>query len=140
MPNHHLVILKRPYLEMILAGRKTIESRFYMTKRGPLGRVHPGDTLFLKVSSGPVCAKASVEKVRFFDSLTPEQIRQIKGKYNGDICGADEFWQSKADCRFGLLAWLRDVRPIKPVRINKKDWRAWVVLTETENFGLLDSF
>jgi len=23
------------------------------------------------------------------------------------------------------------------VRINKKDWRAWVVLTEKENFGLL---
>jgi hypothetical protein len=23
------------------------------------------------------------------------------------------------------------------VRINKKDWRAWVVLTEKEDFGLL---
>jgi hypothetical protein len=39
--------------------------------------------------------------------------------------------------RFGFLAWLTDVKPIEPVRIHKKDWRAWVVLTEKENFGLL---
>jgi hypothetical protein len=35
------------------------------------------------------------------------------------------------------LVWLEDVKSIKPVRINKKDWRAWVVLTEKEEFGLL---
>jgi len=35
------------------------------------------------------------------------------------------------------LVWLKDVRTIEPVRIHKKDWRAWVVLTEKENFGLL---
>jgi len=37
------------------------------------------------------------------------------------------------------LVWLEGVKSIKPVRINKKDRRAWVVLTEKENFGLLKS-
>ena len=41
------------------------------------------------------------------------------------------------DCRFGFLVWLEDVEPIEPVRIHKKDWRAWVVLTEEKDFGLL---
>ena len=137
MANYHLVILKRPYLEAILAGQKQIESRFTRTKRAHFGRVLPGDKLFLKESSGPVCATASVATVKNFQNLTPKQIIELKQKYNRQICGSDEYWQSKADCKFGLLVWLEEIQPMEPVRIGKKDWRAWVVLTKKENFGLL---
>jgi len=137
MANYHLVILKRPYLEAILAGRKQIESRFIKTRRAHFGRVLPGDKLFLKESSGPVCATASIAAVRNFTELTPKRILELKEQYNHLICGSDEYWRSKADCRFGFLVWLKDVRLIEPVRIRKKDWRAWVVLTEKEDFGLL---
>jgi hypothetical protein len=61
----------------------------------------------------------------------------LKRRYNGGICGSDEYWQSKADSRFGMLVWLKDVERLEPVRISKRDWRGWVVLTERENFGLL---
>ena len=137
MANYHLAILKKPYLEAILAGQKQIESRFTRTKRAHFGRVLPGDKLFLKESSGPVCATASVATVQNFQNLTPKQIIELKQKYNRQICGSDEYWQSKADCKFGLLVWLEEIQPMEPVRIGKKDWRAWVVLTEKENFGLL---
>ena len=137
MANYHLVILKRPYLEAILAGRKTIESRFTKTKRAHFGRILPGDKLFLKESSGPVCATAEAATVKNFENLTPKQIIEIKQQYNHYIRGSEEYWRSKADCRFGFLIWLKDVEPTKPVRICKKDWRGWVVLTEKENFGLL---
>jgi ASC-1-like (ASCH) protein len=137
MANYHLAILKKPYLEAILAGQKQIESRFTRTNRAYFGRVLPGDKLFLKESSGPVCATASVATVKNFQNLTPKQIIELKQKYNRQICGSDEYWQSKADCKFGLLVWLEEIQPMEPVRIGKKDWRAWVVLTEKENFGLL---
>ena len=137
MVNYHLVILKKPYLDAILDGRKQIESRFTKTKRPAFGQILAGDILFLKLSSGPVCARATVAKIQNFESLTPGQIIEIKQRYNHYIKGSDEYWQSKMDCRFGFLVWLRDVTPIEPVRINKKDWRAWVTLTEKENFGLL---
>ncbi|MFZ2147766.1 MAG: ASCH domain-containing protein [Sedimentisphaerales bacterium] len=137
MANYHLVILKKPYLDAILDGRKQIESRFTKTKRPAFGRVSAGDILFLKLSSGPVCATATVKAVKNFENLTPGQIIEIKQRYNHDIKGGDEYWQSRMDCRFGFLAWLTDVKPIEPVRIHKKDWRAWVTLTEKENFGLL---
>jgi len=137
MANYHLVILKKPYLEAILDGSKTIESRFTMTRRTHFGRVLLGDKLFLKESSGPVCATAKVAAVKNFENLTPQQIIEIKQQYNHYIKGSEEYWRSKADCRFGVLVWLKDVEPIEPVRIRKKDWRAWVVLTEKENFGLL---
>jgi len=137
MANYHLVILKKPYLDAILEGRKKIESRFTRTKRPAFGRVLAGDKLFLKLSSGPICATASVSEVKNFENLTPGQIIGIKQRYNHYIKGSDEYWDSKMNCRFGFLVWLRDVKPIEPVRINKKDWRAWVVLTEKEDFGLL---
>ena len=137
MANYHLVILKKPYLEAILDGSKTIESRFTKTKRAHFGRVLPGDKLFLKESSGPVYATAKAATVKNFENLTPKQIIEIKQQYNHYIRGSNEYWQSKADCRFGFLIWLQDVEPIEPVRICKKDWRAWVVLTEKEDFGLL---
>ena len=137
MANYHLVILKRPYLEAILAGRKRIESRFMMTRRSHFGRVLRGDKLFLKESSGPVCGMATVASVKSFENLTPKQMAELKHQYNRDIGGSNEYWQAKAGCRFGFLVWLKDVRRISPVRIDKKDWRAWVLLTEKQNFGLL---
>jgi len=136
MANYHLVILKRPYLEAILSGRKRIESRFMNTKRNHFGRVLPGDKLFLKLSSGPVCATATAAAVKTFENLTPKQLFKLKEQYNNLIGGSDEYWRSRANCKFGFLVWLKDVQPIEPVRIGKKDWRGWVVLTEKENFGL----
>lgn len=137
MLNYHLVILKKPYLEAILSGRKPVESRFWKTKRYAFGRVLPGDILFLKQSSGSVCGMATVETVKNFENLTPERINAIKHQYNHLIVGADEHWQNMAECKFGFLVWLKDIRAIEPVRIKKKDWRAWVVLTDKEDFGLL---
>jgi len=137
MANYHLVILKKPYLDAILDGRKQIESRLAKTRRYASGRVLPGDKLFLKVSSGPVCAIATVAAVKNLEWLTPAQITKIKQRHNHDIRGSEEYWRSKMDCKFGFLVWLTDVQPIEPVQIGKKDWRAWVVLTEKENFGLL---
>ena len=85
----------------------------------------------------PVCALAEVEEVKYYQDLTPARIAEIKEQYNDKIVGGDAVWQSKMDCRYGFLVWLRDVRRIEPIRIEKKDWRAWVVLKPEKDFGLL---
>ena len=137
MRSYHLVILKKPYLDAILSACKQIESRLTKTRRPAFGRVFAGDKLFLKLSSGPVSATATVAAVKNFENLTPGRIAEIKKQYNNYILGDDEHWQSRVDCKFGFLVWLKNVRTIEPVRIRKNDWRAWVVLTEKEDFGLL---
>ena len=134
---YHLVILKKPYLDLILSGQKTVELRLTKTKHPAFGRIGPGDRLFLKVSAGPVCAAATVGDVKCYQNLTPEKISRIKQRFNEEIKGGDAIWQSKKDCQYGFLVWLEDVWPIEPVRIDKKDWRAWVVLTPGRDFGLL---
>ena len=135
--NNHLAILKKPYLDMVLDGRKQVESRFSKVRSPAFGRVFVGDRLFLKVSSGPVCGMASVAAVEYFEALTPQRIAEIRRKYNSRILGPEQYWRSKRDSKFGVLAWLQDIRRIEPVRISKKDWRAWVILTENCDFGLL---
>ncbi len=137
MPNYHLAILKKPYLDAILEGKKPVESRFTITKRSPFGQIFKGDKVFLKQSSGPVCATATVSAVKSFPNLTPTKVLDIKAQYNHLILGSDEHWQHFSRCNFGLLIWLTDVKSIEPVMISKKDWRAWVVLNNRENYGLL---
>jgi ASC-1-like (ASCH) protein len=137
--NHHLAILKKQYLEAILDGRKTIESRLYQTKQKWLSQVSAGDKIFLKISSGPVIATAIVDKVKCFENLTAGQVAQMQKQYNQQILGDEQYWREKANSRFGILVWLKDVRSIPHQFIKKFDWRAWVVLTPKENFGLITS-
>jgi ASC-1-like (ASCH) protein len=131
--------LKKPYIDAILDGRKTVESRFYRTKHKWLSQISAGDKLFLKASSGPVMATATVTDVKLFDNLTPRQIAELKKQYNQHIIGDEQYWQEKNNSKFGILVWLKDVRPIPHRFIKKFDWRAWVVLTPKENFGLFAS-
>ena len=134
---YHLVILKKPYLDAVLDGRKKIESRFARTRIPAYEQVRCGDTLYLKQSSGPVVAVATAVQVNYLTDLTPPRMLELKQRYNGQICGDDYYWQDKMDSRFGLLVWLADVRPITPIRIAKKDWRAWVVLQPGSDYDLL---
>ena len=133
----HLVILKKKYLDLILAGEKTIECRLIRSKQAPFGVVSRGDKLFFKVSSGSVCAQGRVRKVMQFDDLDRERIGRIKAGYNDRIMGADDYWADRGDCRYCVLVWIEQVEVIEPRRIDKKDWRAWVVLSEEKDFGLL---
>jgi len=136
MANYHLAILKRAYLDAIIAGEKTVELRLTRTRRAPFGRISRGDTVFLKPTGGPVCAKARVSAVKQFENLTPAVIEALKNRYNELVKAEESFWQSKRDCRFATLIFLEKVRLIEPVSINKRDWRAWVVLDGRVNFGL----
>ena len=138
MPNAHLVILKKFYLDKILDGSKKAESRLTRSRVPPFNTIAVGDTLFLKESCGPVCGIAQAAAVRQFSNLTPSKISELKSKYNHLILGAEYYWRLKSDCKFATLIRLKNVRKIEPVRIHKKDWRAWVVLKHPNDFGLLD--
>ena len=101
------------------------------------GRMCPADRLFLKASGGPVFGTASVADVKYFEGLTPERIAGIRRQYGEQIRGDNSVWDGLMDRKSGFLVWLADVRRITPIRIDKKDWRAWVLLTREKDFGLL---
>ena len=74
---HHLAILAPGWIEPILHGSKTIESRFTKVRCAPYGKIHAGDLVYMKESGGPVKGQFTVAKVETFDNLTDAIVDQI---------------------------------------------------------------
>src|SRR5688572_27369686 len=104
----HIAVLLKPYLDLILRGRKTIESRLTHQARDPYERIEPGECIYFKISAGPYGATATAEHVIFEDNLTPKRISEIRRDYNDRICGDAAFWNWKRTSRFATLIWLKD--------------------------------
>jgi len=124
----HLAILVNPYLERILNGRKTIESRFSVQRRVPYQQIQKGDVVLLKRSGGPILGIGLVDEAMFFQ-LTPSVLTTIQIKY-ADELGIDDpnFWSERANAAYGTLTRLSHVRRLPPISFVKRDQRAWIVL------------
>ena len=128
----HIAILKRPYLRLILAGRKRLECRLTKISCPPFGQIAGGEKVLLKESGGPVRGQAEVKKVLFFEDLTPDEIDSIYRNYNDQICGVDEYWQSRQNCRYCTLIWLKNIKTCDPYRLRTRGMRAWLICNEQE--------
>lgn len=130
--NGHLAILTRPYLDKIIARKKTIESRFSKIRIPPFKMINNGDVLFLKESSGPILAIALVSKPQFFGPLRPGEAESIIQEHSSGLALDDSFKQTKQESRYVTLVHLGDVLPIKPISLTKTDRRPWIVLNYAE--------
>lgn len=132
---YHLAILRQPFLNMILDGTKTIESRFSYNKIIPFGKVEKGDVIYLKLSGGKVIAKAKVDNVQFYN-LTPEIVEEIRVKYGRDI-GTDRFedWTSTTKKKYCTLMWLKDIEKISPITVAPSHGSAWFLLDKPLDEG-----
>lgn len=104
----------------ILSGEKTIESRWYQTKRAPWDKVKPGDTVYFKNSSEPVTAKAQAGKVLQFQIHQFSDIEHIISRYGKQICMTHKdlkTWGSQP--RYCILIFLKNPQSIKPWIVNK---------------------
>jgi len=123
----HIAILKRYYLDLILAGRKRLECRLTRQARPPFQQIAPGEKVLLKQSAGPIRGQAVVEDILFLENLTPAGVQSICRDYNDRILAAPDFWQSRQNCRYCSLIWLKDVTPLEPYRIKTPGMRAWIL-------------
>lgn len=127
----HIAVLLKPYLDLILSGKKTVECRLTRQARDPYERIEPGERIYFKLSAGPYAATALAEHVMFEDKLTPKRITELRRDYNHQICGDSTFWNYKRHSNYCTLIWLKDVqatdagpaiRPLQGV--------AWLTLEE----------
>jgi len=126
----HLAILNEPYLQYILDGDKTIESRFSKHRIRPYQKVAEGDILILKRSSGPVVAVCSVTEVQFFElnSAVREMLQQ---RYTTPLCATDPaFWKERENKNYATLMGVGDVLRLPDLSCGKKDRSGWVTLLE----------
>lgn len=101
-------------------------------KVAPYQKLHKGDVIFLKESSGPVVGKVEVEDFEYIDVIHPDQIRDIMKEHFDEMGFEDEdqlnrYAKKKAVKRYGTL--IRFTKPVKlkhPVKIQKLDRRVWI--------------
>ena len=114
----HLAVFVPPYLDLILAGRKTAESRFSRRRIAPYGCVAVGDVLLLKRSGGPIVGVCLIAHVWQFDLETTE-LAAIRAEFTGALCAA---------ARYATIMSLAYAGPIAPFPYHKRDRRGWCVL------------
>ena len=131
MVRTHVAILKRPYLRMILNGRKTVESRLTRSALPPFQAIAPGDRIYFKASSGPFMAYAQAREVVFYEDLRPADIVALHQCYNDLVFGEDAYWAFKSEARYGTFVLLEHVLPISVgPRIAPSRGPAWFVLND----------
>ncbi len=144
----HVAILRKAkvsktddLLEEIIAGRKTIESRWYVNKISPWNRVKINEVVYFKESGGPVRARASVAKVMQFENLDKKLVQEILDRYGQKIApGASESdltkWQEKlVEKRYCILIFLKKVEKVKPFFVDKTGFGyscAWMVVEKID--------
>ena len=99
----HLAILHKRYLDAIIDGVKTVEARISKVRCAPFGRVQRGDVIYLKQTGGAVRARAIATRVRTYEELTRDGMRQLRRDWNDRICGSSEFWGGRRGCRYATL-------------------------------------
>lgn len=130
----HLAVGESKMVDLILEGKKTVETRFAETRQPPFGYVEPGDIIVFKKSGGPVVGLARATRAEFYSGLDQDQVLNLRSRFNDLIQADDEFWARKGSARYATFIHLSEVVKIEPVRIGKRDRRAWVVC-EAENGG-----
>lgn len=130
----HLAILQQPYLDLISAGTKTIESRFNTKRAAPFGKVAVGDLVLLKGSGQPVTNyffAASAESI----DLSETPIEEVRRRYAEGICAQDEeaFWQGKAASSYCTLVEVGERGAMPPLSVVKRDQRGWVTFSRTSD-------
>jgi hypothetical protein len=126
-----LAILVQPYLDYILQGRKTVESRFSANRMAPYHCVQEGDLILLKAASGPVVGMCWAKSAKFFD-LRLHSIDLIRSEYAHALCAEDDsFWDSRRNASYATLIEIRGVIPLPGWKVEKRDRRGWVVLCDS---------
>lgn len=134
----HLAILskKRKLLNRIISGEKTIESRWYISKKPPFKSICVNDVVYFKESGEPVTAKAKVKDVLFYEDLTHKKIKEILSAYSSQL-GIDlSYFEEIKNKKFCSLIFLKDIEKITPFKINKKGYglmSSWMTLNHIEN-------
>ncbi len=126
----HLAILskKNKLLQKILSGEKTIESRWYKSKKPPFNTLKKGDIIYFKESGSPVTARASVKDIEAYDNLSPEKIKQIVLQYHKQLGVSPLYYEKLAGKTFCMLIFLENAEKIPPFNVRKSYGSAWFSL------------
>lgn len=123
----HLAIFAEPFLSLVLAGRKTVETRLSRNRCAPFGEVGEGDVILIKEVAGPIRGVGLAKTAWFFD-LALEPLDRLKERFGAGICAGEDFWHARRGAAYATLIELAEAATIDPLSCDKRDRRGWVTL------------
>jgi ASC-1-like (ASCH) protein len=135
----HIAIMKKDWklIPKIKNGTKIIESRWYLHKVAPWGKIKPNETIYFKNSGEPVTLSAKVVKVLSFENLSPIRVQELLNEY-GKEDGIEEkdipiFYERFKDKKYCLLIYLKEVKEVEPFNIDKTGFGSMSAWISVEN-------
>jgi len=131
----HVAVMKKSwgFIDKILSGEKTVESRWSVLKRKPWNAVREGDTVYFKNSGEPVSARAGVRRVTQYADLTPTGVKKILNNYGGKdgmtVNDTPLFFQRFKNRKYCTLIFLKNPVRVGPFAIHKEGFgamTAWI--------------
>jgi hypothetical protein len=124
----HLAIFTEPYLQFVLDGTKTVESRFSINRCAPFQRADEGDIVLLKQSGGGVVGICQIT-CKWFYHLDDSAWQVIKQQFARPLAIQDgTFWKQKSRASYASLFKIDHVHRLEPLAVEKRDRRGWVIL------------
>jgi ASC-1-like (ASCH) protein len=132
----HVAIMRKSWklIPKIVSGEKSIESRWYQTRRAPWNGIAAGDRVFFKNSGESVTAKADVSEVFQFEIGNIRDAQTIIDEYGKEIClvlANPNDWGSIP--KYCVLIGLKDAESVKPFNIDKNGFgtgAAWMTVRD----------
>jgi len=139
----HLAIMNKAWqlIPKILNGEKTIESRWYQSRRTPWQRVKIGEWVYFKNAGEKVTTRAQVSDVRYFAFQTDTEIDEVIQKYGKAIGLINRDWRTwERKPRYAILVFLQNPESIAPFSINKTGFgnaAAWLTMNNINDIKLI---
>lgn len=104
---NHLAIMRNPWMNYLVQGKKTIESRISQKQIAPWQKVNIGDWIYFRLSGDFVVShKAAVKDVKYYEG--PAIFQKLE-EFKEEICIDDEYIHSKSKCKYLTLIWLDEI-------------------------------
>jgi hypothetical protein len=124
----HLAVFVEPYLGLLMAGKKTIESRFSQNGCAPFEQVFQGDLVLLKHAGSAIVGIGHVREARHIRRAEGSW-EQLRETFQEQLCATEkEFWENTSIATHATLIWFDRLRPLPSLDCEKRDRRGWVVL------------
>jgi hypothetical protein len=123
----HLAVFVEPFLSLLMAGKKTVESRFSQNGCAPFDEVSPGDVVLIKRAGDGIVAIAHVSCVHHLTRQGDWTV--IRAQYQQQLCATDDaFWTDISEADYASLIWFDRLTAIQSIECEKRDRRGWVVI------------
>ena len=108
----HVAVVQQTYADLILSGKKTMESRLARARIAPFGVIEPGAAIYFKIWAGGYACRAFACTIVEAVDLTPAEIEKYRAAFDKRIRADPDYWLVKDKSKFATFIGLERVERV----------------------------